>query len=133
MNPSYVRPIEFAEASYAPTLPGTLRPTYKGCTSCGLLRNSMQPSGILGAARRISGLSGSAFDTLADGEEASTSGFWLTFAVVSGIGAGLGGYHGYKRSGGSMGSAIGWGLLGGLFPVITTVVALAQGFGECSR
>ncbi len=38
-------------------------------------------------------------------------------------------YHGYKRNN-SVGWAIGWALLGGLFPVITPVIALAQGFGK---
>ncbi len=38
-------------------------------------------------------------------------------------------YHGYKRNN-SVGWAIGWGLLGGLFPIITPAVAFAQGFGK---
>lgn len=39
-------------------------------------------------------------------------------------------YHGYKRSRGSTGAAVGWGLLGLIFPIITPAVALAQGFGD---
>jgi hypothetical protein len=43
-------------------------------------------------------------------------------------------YHGYKRNdvpGGSpIGWALGWGALGSLFPVITPVVAIAQGYAE---
>lgn len=39
-------------------------------------------------------------------------------------------YHGYKRNNGSIGWAIGWGFLGGLAPVITPAVAVAQGFGK---
>jgi hypothetical protein len=38
-------------------------------------------------------------------------------------------YHGFKRNQ-SVGWAIAWGLLGGLAPVITPAVALAQGFGK---
>lgn len=45
-------------------------------------------------------------------------------------GSGLGAYHGYKRNEGSIGWAIGWGVLGYIAPVITTGVALAQGFGK---
>lgn len=38
-------------------------------------------------------------------------------------------YHGYKRNR-SVGWAVAWGLLGGLFPVITPAIAFAQGFGK---
>ena len=41
----------------------------------------------------------------------------------------LSAYHGYKRND-SVGWALVWGLLGGTFPVITPVIALAQGFGQ---
>lgn len=37
-------------------------------------------------------------------------------------------YHGYKRNQ-SIGWALVWGLLGGLFPVVTPTIAVAQGFG----
>lgn len=38
-------------------------------------------------------------------------------------------YHGYKRNQ-SVGWALAWGLMGALFPVITPVIAVAQGFGK---
>lgn len=38
-------------------------------------------------------------------------------------------YHGYKRNQ-SIGWAVVWGLLGGLFPVITPAIAVAQGYGK---
>jgi len=38
-------------------------------------------------------------------------------------------YHGYKRNN-SIGWALGWGFLGVLFPVITPVIAVAQGFAK---
>jgi hypothetical protein len=38
-------------------------------------------------------------------------------------------FHGYRRSGKVL-LALGWGLLGYLFPVATPVVAVAQGFGK---
>ena len=37
-------------------------------------------------------------------------------------------YHGYRRNE-SIGWALWWGLMGAMFPVITPVIALAQGFG----
>jgi hypothetical protein len=38
-------------------------------------------------------------------------------------------FHGYRRNR-SIGWAIVWGLLGGIFPVFTPTIALAQGFGK---
>ena len=57
---------------------------------------------------------------------------WLTAAwrVASLSGTAIGAYHGYKRNQGSVGWAIGWALLGGLFPVITVPIAFAQGIGD---
>lgn len=49
--------------------------------------------------------------------------------AISMAGAGIGAYHGYKRNG-SIGWAIGWGLLGGMFPVFTTAIAFAQGIDK---
>ncbi len=55
---------------------------------------------------------------------------WSMLANGLGIaGTALGAYHGYKRTG-SVGWALGWALLGGLFPIITIPVAYAQGFGK---
>src|SRR5262245_29612494 len=50
------------------------------------------------------------------------------WSIASVAGTGIGAYHGYKRHNGSIGWAIGWALLGGLFPIITIPVAVAQGF-----
>ena len=38
-------------------------------------------------------------------------------------------YHGYKRND-SIGWALWWGLCGALFPVVTPIIAVAQGFGK---
>jgi hypothetical protein len=38
-------------------------------------------------------------------------------------------YHGYKRNH-SVGWALWWGFMGAVFPVITPVIAVAQGFGK---
>lgn len=65
------------------------------------------------------------------GADASGSLPSLDYAL-SAVGAGLGAYHGYKRNE-SIGWAVGWGLLGGMFPILTTAVAFGQGFGEKSK
>lgn len=58
---------------------------------------------------------------------------WGTiWAIASTASMAASAYHGYKRNN-SIGWAIGWGLLGGLFPVITPTIAVAQGFGKRSR
>ena len=51
------------------------------------------------------------------------------WAALSVAGMGLGAYHGYKRNN-SVGWGVGWGLLGGLFPIFTIPISLAQGFGK---
>jgi hypothetical protein len=56
--------------------------------------------------------------------------WWWLGGILSLAGAGTGAYHGYKRNHESVGWAIGWGLLGGLVPIITIPVSLAQGFGQ---
>jgi hypothetical protein len=54
----------------------------------------------------------------------------ILFYVLDVASVGLSAFHGYRRHNGSIGAAVGWGLLGGLFPVITPAVAFAQGFGK---
>ena len=44
-------------------------------------------------------------------------------------GTAVGAYHGYKRNN-SVGWAVAWAFLGGLVPIITVPVALAQGLGK---
>lgn len=63
------------------------------------------------------------------GELTAGQTFWGVASVVS---VGLSAYHGYKRNQ-SIGWAIVWGLLGGIAPVITPAIAVAQGFGERAR
>ena len=53
-------------------------------------------------------------------------GLWPVLSFAS---AAASTYHGYKRND-SVGWAVWWGLMGGLFPVITPVIAIAQGFGK---
>lgn len=54
------------------------------------------------------------------------------YGLLGTAGMVMGAYHGYKRNN-SVGWAIGWGLLGGLFPFITIPVSLAQGFGKRAK
>lgn len=50
-------------------------------------------------------------------------------AIIRPAGVAIGAYHGYKRHG-SVGAAIGWGVLGACFPIITSAVAFAQGIDK---
>ena len=70
------------------------------------------------------------YKSLGDAAEGNVSNWSFTWGVLSVLGAALSAYHGYKRNHESTGSAVGWGVLGGLFPVITVPVALAQGYGK---
>ena len=42
------------------------------------------------------------------------------------------GYHGYKRNQ-SVGWAVGWFVLGGMFPIVTPVIAVAHGFTKPAK
>ncbi|MBL8605138.1 MAG: peptidoglycan-binding protein [Myxococcales bacterium] len=53
--------------------------------------------------------------------------FWWLVSTASGAASA---FHGYRRNNGSIPWAVTWGFLGGLFPVITPAIAVAQGFGE---
>lgn len=56
---------------------------------------------------------------------------WSKFYAMLGLlGTAMGAYHGYKRHHDSIGWGIGWAFVGGLFPIITLPVSLAQGFGK---
>lgn len=52
--------------------------------------------------------------------------YYMALSTVSG---GLSAFHGYRRNE-SIPWAIVWGLMGGLFPIFTPVIAVAQGFGK---
>lgn len=56
-------------------------------------------------------------------------GITLAWDLLRAASVGVSAYHGYKRND-SVGWAIGWAFLGGLFPILTPAVALAQGFGK---
>lgn len=61
-----------------------------------------------------------------------SSGWWWFYGILSMVSCGMSTYHGYRRHG-TIPAALGWGLLGAIFPVITPAVALAQGFGQRKR
>lgn len=51
---------------------------------------------------------------------------WRLLSVAS---SGLSAFHGYRRNN-SIGWAVGWAILGGMFPVVVPAIAFAQGFGK---
>jgi hypothetical protein len=53
----------------------------------------------------------------------------IAYGVLATASMAVSAYHGYKRND-SVGWALWWGLMGSMFPVITPVIAVAQGFGE---
>jgi hypothetical protein len=57
---------------------------------------------------------------------ANLSPFWKVAGAVS---VAASAYHGYKRNQ-SIGWALWWALMGGLAPIITPAIAVAQGFGQ---
>jgi hypothetical protein len=58
--------------------------------------------------------------------------FAIAWGIASTVSFAASVYHGYKRND-SVGWAIWWGLMGGLFPVITPTIAFAQGFAKPKR
>jgi len=53
----------------------------------------------------------------------------IAWAVLSTASMAASAFHGYRRNQ-TVGWALWWGLMGGMFPVITPTIALAQGFGK---
>jgi hypothetical protein len=56
----------------------------------------------------------------------------IGWGLVSTVSAGASLYHGYRRNN-SLGWGLLWGLMGSMFPVVTPVVAMAQGYGKPKR
>lgn len=61
------------------------------------------------------------------------SGYVVQTLALTGLGAFMGAYHGRKRSGGKLGSTLGYGLAGALVPIPTLAVSAFQGFGKRKR
>lgn len=60
------------------------------------------------------------------GVSPTVAALWGIASVAS---SGACAYHGYKRNN-SVGWAVGWAVLGGLFPIVAPAIAVAQGFGQ---
>jgi hypothetical protein len=56
----------------------------------------------------------------------------VAYGVLSTASMAASAYHGYKRNE-SVGWALAWGLAGAVFPIITPVIAVAQGFGKRAK
>jgi len=68
--------------------------------------------------------------TLQQVQSPQTAPLRMLLWVVDAVSIGLSAFHGYRRHNGSVGAAVGWGVLGAVFPIITPAVAFAQGFGK---
>ena len=55
--------------------------------------------------------------------------YMIAWGILSTASMAASAYHGWKRTG-SWGWTLGWAFMGGMFPVLTPAVALAQGFGK---
>lgn len=55
------------------------------------------------------------------------------YAFVALASAAVAAYHGARRNGGSIFWGTTWFALGAIFPVITPVIAIAQGVGDCKN
>ena len=64
--------------------------------------------------------------------EAGDSAGLIVTGVLVAASIGVSAYHGYKRNK-STGWGVWWGFMGLLFPVITPVVAIAQGYGKRAK
>lgn len=66
------------------------------------------------------------------GQTGRSDTYWAAWGLISTASMAASAYHGYKRND-SLGWALVWAFCGALFPVITPVIAVAQGFGEPKR
>lgn len=162
-HPTYVFQYRFPQFAVTPQVQqNLLRPTGKGCgpqgsnEECGAATyplaqfNPVQQIGRLSG--RLGGLGGlfglgealpsapdvpppNPFGPVSDvskqlsTEEIVASAVW---GAASLLGTALGAYHGYRRNN-SVGWGVWWAVMGGLFPIVTVPVAIAQGFGKRSR
>lgn len=61
--------------------------------------------------------------------DGSLNGLGVAVSLVSTASMAASAYHGYRRND-SVGWAVWWGFMGGLFPILVPTIAVAQGFGE---
>lgn len=62
-------------------------------------------------------------------EDGSLTNAAVALSLLSTASAAASAFHGYKRNR-SVGWAVWWGLMGGMFPVITPTIAVAQGYAK---
>lgn len=60
----------------------------------------------------------------------TTSVLRAAYGMLGAVSAAASGFHGYRRNRNSLGWGVAWFALGGMFPVITPTIAVAQGFGK---
>ncbi len=53
-----------------------------------------------------------------------------TIQIIILLSTGFSAYHGYKRNHDNVGWGFGWGALGAIFPIITPIVAIAEGYAK---
>ena len=92
----------------------------KATFSAKLIAAGVDPSTVASATHKVQ------FDGIVG---RPVSKFWAIAGTVS---MAASAYHGYKRNN-SVGWALGWGLLGALFPIITPTIGIAQGFAKPKR
>lgn len=91
------------------------------------LLSTAAPDSVTPLGKLVAGLG--KIGTLGAPGDAMSLKWRMAFGMLGTAGVGLGAYHGYKRNR-SVGGAVLWGILGGIFPIFTIPVAFAQGFGK---
>jgi hypothetical protein len=97
----------------------------------GIITNEVTDSlGATGVTGSLGIITNEVTDSLGGAPEDTST--WKWFVAITGVlgAAGLA-YHGYRRTG-STAAAIGWGILGAIFPInlVAGGVAAAQGLGK---
>jgi hypothetical protein len=100
-----------------------------GCASCSGGSRALDGIASLGRAS----MRGMTLGAMDDGQVAFSMPRWfqIAYGIVGLAAGGAGIYHGYKRSG--VGAAIGYGVLGFVFPVIAVSTFAIQGFARRKR
>ena len=94
------------------------------------LRSAVRGQTLNGLVDAYLGGLGSTSVTLSNGQVVQVPEIPTPIRIIWMASVGISAFHGYRRSGGSLGWTLGWALLGSIFPVITPAVALAQGLGQ---
>lgn len=125
-QPSYivVAPPSCGEGTY-PASDGTCRAVPPGMIWNG---SQLVRRGLFSRLRGLRGLGQTEIGNMATANPVATT----VWGVLSAVSAGASAYHGYKRNN-SVGWAIVWGLLGGIFPILVPAIAIAEGFGKRAR